>query len=432
MAATAATRFGLGARPGEIEDASQDPVAWVLAQVEPSAAPIWFGLPHSAEVIGEARRQELDEPSPELRWAWIGKTVNDGQVHRIRHMVTTGAPFRERWAAFWRNHFALRMGPPYVDIIAAAFAREALDPHLFGRFEDMAAAALAHPAMLFSLDQVQSVGPASAFGRAHGRGLNENLAREALELHTVGARGGYGQTDVTELARALTGWTVAEQGAGRFINDAARREPGSRRVLGQVWPEAGDRAERIVRNLARQPATASHLATKLARHFSADTPPASLVTKLQKAFTSSNGDLGRVAHALATAPEAWVPEQRKFKTPTEFVASLHRATGSLPDDATLPIWSVQEMGQMWMGARSPDGWPDQSAAWATPQGVALRARYAWSHAGKAPARDSREFAQAALGVLARRETNAAVTAGAGTDRASAFALVAMSPEFQRR
>lgn len=430
--AIAATRFGLGARRGEIDDASDDPVNWVLSQTERATAPGWIGLPHSSELIREARRLEAEEPVPEVRRAWWDATIRDEQLHRIRHMVTTTAPFRERWAAFWRNHFALKFGGPYSDITPAAFAREAIDPHLFGRFEDMAASAASHPAMLFSLDGAQSVGPRSPFGQAHGRGLNENLARETLELHTVGVRGGYGQSDVTELARALTGWTVSDQGPGRFVNDPERREPGARRVLGRVWPEGDDRAERIVRDLARKPETAEHLATKLARHFTADAPPASLVRTLQTAFTASDGDLGKVAAALASAPEAWVREQRKFKTPTEFVVSLHRATGSLPEDPATTIHGVHGMGQLWLGARSPDGWSDETSAWATPQGVALRAQYAWAHARSAPVRDSRDFRDAALGPLARGQTSATVAGAAGTDRASAFALVAMSPEFQRR
>ena len=429
--AIAATRFGLGARPGEIDDASHDPIGWVLAQSEPLDAPGWHGMAHSSELIAEARRVEAEEPRLIARRAWWAKTSDNEQLQRIRHMVTTTAPFRERWAAFWRNHFALKLGP-YGEITAAAFAREVIDPHLFGRFEDMAAAAAMHPAMLFSLDQSGSVGPRSVFGQAHGRGLNENLARETLELHTLGVRGGYSQADVTELAKALTGWTVAEQGFGAFLNDPARREPGPRRVLGQVWPETDDRAERIVRHLARQPATAEHLATKLARHFVADTPPAGLVKTLSAAFTASEGDLKAVARALATAPDAWVREQRKFKTPVEFVTSLHRATGALPETPTYAIGAVHGMGQLWVGARSPDGWSDDVSAWATPQGVALRAQYAWAHAHAAPARDSREFAQASLGALARRETNATLARGAGPDRPSAFALVAMSPEFQRR
>lgn len=432
MAAIAATRFGLGARPGEIDAASHDPTGWVLAQTDEPSAPTWFDAPHSSELIGDTRRLNDEEPVAERRRKWGERTIQSEQLHRIRHMATTDAPFRERWAAFWRNHFALKIGGPFVDIVAASFGREAVDPFLFGRFEDMAAAAAAHPAMLFSLDQAQSVGPRSAFGQASGRGLNENLARETLELHTVGVRGGYRQADVTELAKVLTGWTVAERGPGLFVNEPERREPGARRVLDRVWPETDDRAQRVVRALARRPETAEHLAVKLARHFTADDPPAGLVSRLRTAFVDSEGDLRKVAEALITAPEAWVHEQRKFKTPAEFVTSLHRATGVLPDNPLELIGAVEAMGQLWMGARSPDGWSDGAAAWSTPQGVALRAHYAWGHAHKAAARDSREFARDTLGELARRETTAAMASGAGANRPSAFALVAMSPEFQRR
>jgi uncharacterized protein (DUF1800 family) len=299
----------------------------------------------------------------------------------------------------------------------------------------MAVAAAQHPAMQSALDQVQSVGPNSAFGLASGRGLNENLARETLELHTLGVHGGYGQGDVTELARALTGWTWGEPltpAGGRFVNDPARREPGVRRVLGRSWPESDDRGERIVRALAREPATAAHLAGKLARHFTADQPPPDLVERLRTIFIRSEGDLRQVAQSLIESPECWVREQRKFKSPVDFVTSVHRAAGAPPETPADPVHAVQAMGQAWLWARTPEGWSDEAGAWATPQGLALRAGYAWTHAHRSRSDAARDFSKESLGRLARRETTSTLISGAATDRESAFALIAMSPEFQRR
>jgi uncharacterized protein (DUF1800 family) len=435
MGAIAATRFGLGARAGEIAEAARDPLGWVLAQTTPEAAPAWVNQPHSSELLNDLRSLELSQPDAELRRPWYDGTVAREQRLRIEHAATTSAPFRERWAMFWRNHFALTIGGPQVDLLAGAFAREVVDAHLFGRFEDMAVAAAQHPAMQGALDQIRSVGPNSPVGLAGGRGLNENLARETLELHTLGVHGGYSQRDVTELARALTGWTVAEPltpAGGRFVNDAARREPGVRRVLGRDWPESDDRAERIVRALARNPATAAHVAAKLARHFTADQPPPALVERLRATFLGTEGDLRAVAKALIESPECWVREQRKFKSPVEFVTSVHRAVGHLPDDAAEPVNAVQAMGQAWLWARTPAGWSDEAVVWATPQGLALRAGYAWTHAHRSGADGARGFGKAALGRLTRRETTAALLNGAGLDRPSGFALIAMSPEFQRR
>ena len=435
MGAIAATRFGLGARAGEIDDAARDPLGWLSAQTEPDAAPVWAGRPHSSELVNAVRRLELAQPDPDLRRPWFDRTVAEEQRLRITHAATTPAPFRERWSMFWRNHFALKVGGHLVEVLAGPFAREVVDAHLFGRFEDMAVAAAQHPAMQWALDQAESVGPRSPFGLATGRGLNENLARETLELHTLGVHGGYRQRDVTELARALTGWTVGEPltpMGGRFVNDAARREPGVRRLLGRDWPEGEDRAERIVQALAREPATAAHLAGKLARHFTADQPPPALVERLRATFLKSGGDLRRVASVLIESPECWAREQRKFKTPVEFVTSVHRATGSLPDDPAELVHAVQAMGQAWLWARTPAGWSDEAAAWATPQGLALRAQYAWGHAHRSDQDAARAFSQEALGRLSRRETTSTLISGAGTDRPSAFALIAMSPEFQRR
>jgi uncharacterized protein (DUF1800 family) len=436
LGAIAVTRFGLGARVGEIDDAARDPVAWVLDQSDPSAAPIWPGALHSAELMVAKRAHMKAEPDETKRRDRRVEITHAEFLRRMQHACATPAPFRERWALFWQNHFALVEQNLEIEMFGAAFMREVVDPHLFGRFEDMAVAAVQHPAMLLALDQVSNVGPNSPFGRATGQGLNENLARELLELHTLGVDGGYGQTDVTEMARAISGWRVTGEHVptmleGRFVNDADRREPGVRRFMGRPWSESDDRAEAMVRFAARQPATARHIGLKLARHFSADQPPPALVRRLAEAFERTGGDLRAVAEALVTAPEAWSREQRKFKSPYDFAVSMHRATGVQPTDANWLNHVIQSMGHHPLWARTPEGWSDEAVSWATPHGLASRTAFAVEVGRKSDARDSRVFAEQALGPLARRATHAAVGA-VGLDRPSAFALVLMSPEFQRR
>lgn len=435
MGAIAATRFGLGARPGELEQAAADPVGGVLAQMRPEAAPVWAGRPHSVELLAELARLDLVEPDPEVRERWRADTAHEEVLLRVRHACATTAPFRERWITFWTNHFALK-GTPEATLLAGSFVREVIEPNAFGRFENMAADATRHPAMLLALDQVHSVGPNSAVGRATGQGLNENLARELMELHTLGADGGYGQRDVTEMARALTGWRVGgidapAGGRHRFHDDASRREPGPRRLLGRSWPEAPERAEAMVRALALHPATAKHIAFKLARHFEADAPSPALVERLRGAFAGSGGDLRRTAEVLVTAPELWRAEQRKFKTPYEFVVSVHRAAGTQPTDGGALTHQLNSMGMHPLWHRTPEGWSDTAAAWATPQGLGQRAHYAWAEGARSEAADSRVFARECLGPLARRKT-ASTIALTTHDRPGAFALVLMSPEFQKR
>ena len=242
---------------------------------------------------------------------------------RTRLAASTDAGFRERWTLFWANHFTVAAKGLAETAAVGPFEREAIRPHVFGRFEDLLVAASSHPGMLLYLDQTQSIGPNSvAAGRRAGKGgLNENLGREILELHTVGAGAGYTQSDVTEFARALTGWSMGgangpEQEQGAFLYRANFHEPGERVVMGRRYPDkGGDQALEILKDLAADPHTADHIARKLAIHFIADDPQPSLVAKLRGAFLASHGDLSHVATVLVAAPEAWDPTPRKFKTP---------------------------------------------------------------------------------------------------------------------
>ena len=371
-------------------------------------------------------------------------------VARGRLAATTPAAFRERWTLFWSNHFTVSATKGAVAPIAGAFEREAIRPHVFGRFEDMLLASSRHPAMLLYLDQAGSIGPDSPAARAASAqkrqvGLNENLAREIMELHTVGVHGGYTQADVTEFARALTGWSIAraqeprrygQQVAppGTFLFRPVTHQPGERTVLGKTYRQDGeDQARAVLADLAAHPATARHIAQKLAIHFVADDPPPALVARLEQSFVSSNGRLDRLAETLIDSPEAWTPTATKFKTPYEFLVSTWRVSGLTPDlDKPAKFaGSMTVLGQRPFSAPSPKGWADDAAEWASPDGLVKR--MAWAEtAGRVMATnlDPVQSAQSALG--ARLSPQSAAAIARAETRPEAFAILLMSPEFQRR
>ena len=311
------------------------------------------------------------------------------------------------------------------------------------RFEDLLVSSSSHPAMLLYLDQAQSVGPdtqAAMFMARHGKGkagLNENLAREILELHTVGVDAGYTQADVTEFARALTGWSIgglreADSQAGRAMFRPRAHEGGSRTIMGKRYAQEGvQQALAVMKDLAVSPHTAHHIAVKLARHFVADDPPATLVAKLEQTYNGTGGDLAQVANTLVGASEAWAPEAEKFKTPYEFMVSAWRAAGIVPDDLTKVAPVLNGMGQKPFSAPSPKGWAEEAEVWCAPDAVIKR--MVWSEQLAAAAlngRDPNELARDALG--ARLTPLVARTIARAETREEGLAILLMSPEFQRR
>jgi uncharacterized protein (DUF1800 family) len=493
QAAIAATRFGLGARPGEIERAKADPRGWLTAQIRPEGADEPQGdLPDSSrELIAlAAYRQEVQAakrdgvPPPKAlaaarkaaraeaqdmqtaaaggaamtatapaapaldpeaqRRADMLKTelkevrdqAGDEFLARIRLGCDTPTSFRERWALFWFNHFTVSAVKLESAVVTGPFEREAIRPHVFGRFEDLLLASSRHPGMLLYLDQARSVGPNSMGGRLRHLGLNENLAREIMELHTVGADSGYTQADVTEFARALTGWSIGaardpQPEQGRYLFRAAIHEPGARTIMGKRYAEDGEaQARAVLHDLAVNPKTADRISRKLAIHFVADEPPQALVDRLSGAWMKSGGRLDVVARALVEAPEAWDPEARKFKTPYEFVVSCYRAVGAQPDEIRR-LAILTGLGQKPFSAPSPKGWPEEAAAWASSDAVIKRLEYAKGFAAVAgPLVDPVAIANSSLGARMGERTRLAVTRA--ESRPEALAVLFMSPEFQRR
>lgn len=340
--------------------------------------------------------------------------------------------FTERLVWFWSNHFCVSADKGGVRPLAGAFEREAIRPHVLGRFADMLAAVESHPAMLLYLDNARSIGPGSAAGLRRGKGLNENLAREILELHTLGVRSGYSQDDVTGFAKVITGWTVIpvrQERGGEFIFNPRMHEPGPQTVMGRSYPDRGvEQGRAVLADLAANPATARHVAFKLARHFVADEPPPSLVAALSGAFLRTGGDLKAVTRTLVAAPQAWVEARSKLKPPGEWIVSTYRATGLVPPDARPLINAQNLLGEPLWRPPAPNGFDDVAAAWM--DGLAQRLDIANQLSRRAAGIDPQALIETALGPLASADTRQAVARA--ESRPQALALLLMSPEFQRR
>ncbi len=356
-----------------------------------------------------------------------------GIERRWNHVVATDAPVAERWVQFWSNHFCVAATKASVTGLVWPHENEAIRPHAQGRFFDMLKASTQHPAMLLYLDNAQSIGPDSRAGQRRQKGLNENLARELLELHTLGVNGGYTQADVTETARLLTGWTVEANADGASGFQPRLHQPGSKTVLGRRYPEGPQALDLLLNDLSRHPATARHLATKLARHFVTDSPPTALIDAVASRFLSNDGDLRATARALFEHPMAWETHPAKFKRPEELLLSAHRML-KLPFAQTqvqASVQAVQLMGQAMGRAPSPQGWPDRSDDWLSPDALFKRVqwaeRFAKQHADKA---DARALAQQAMGADLSESTRKQIDQAESS--AQALALWLVSPEFQRR
>jgi uncharacterized protein (DUF1800 family) len=446
-AAIAAHRFGLG-EPA-LDGIGTDPQRWLLAQIGPAEAQRGQNLTDSAAALAlhascmrqraQARRPDAeaqkDMRSDEMDFAAHFRSAVQADVRaRLATAATTTRPFAERLALFWSNHFTVSMAKAGVRGFVGSFEREAIRPHTAGRFETMLGASTRHAAMLRYLDNDRSAGPDSRFvqrlvrrrgDEARVTGLNENLAREVLELHTLGVDGGYSQADVTALAAVLTGWRPAGF-------DAAWHQPGPKTVLGKRYSEGPQALDAVLADLARHPSTARFVSTKLARHFVADDPPPALVQALERTWRDSGGDLAAVSAALVRAPEAWAGAPAKLKTPEEFVVSAARVLGlgATPFERN-PDGGINLLGQRPQAAPSPAGWPDRAAEWLGPDAVWKRVEWAHRAADRLGARlDARAVADRALGPWLADGTRREIERAA--DGPQALALLLLAPEFQRR
>jgi uncharacterized protein (DUF1800 family) len=352
---------------------------------------------------------------------------------RLDAALAADIGFAERLAWFWSNHFCISADKGPLRPVVGAYEREAIRPHVAGRFADMLQAVESHPGMLVYLDNARSIGPESIAGRNRGKGLNENLAREILELHTLGVRTVYTQTDVTRFAAVITGWTVVpprEPQGGAFIFNPRMHEPGAQTVLGKTYPDGElDQGKAVLATLARHPATARHVAAKLVRHFVSDEPVPALADKLAKRFMATDGDLKEVAIALVSAPEAWDTAHRKLKRPGEWIVAALRAVDVAPPEIG-PVMQAQNLlGEPLWRPAAPKGFADEEATWI--DGLAQRLDVSNELARRFAGRvDPAVAVETALGPLASDETRTAIRRA--ESRPQALTLLFMAPEFQRR
>jgi len=484
-AALALHRFGLGPRAGSIAAIASDPRGALLAELDRpragqidapqlassgAAARTAFAFQQEQQKARQAERamREANAPgagAPAMKPGDQGDALvvpkpNAGpgvpqQIYldeakaRIDAALAADIGFAERLVWFWSNHFCVSADKGRVREICGAYEREAIRAHLLGRFGDMLLAVESHPAMLLYLDNARSIGPDSIAGLRQKRGLNENLAREILELHTLGVRSVYTQEDVTRFANVITGWTrvpfrqdaalaseaSGQRGdssarAGEFEFNARMHQPGSQSVIGRIYPDTGvEQGRAVLAALARHPATATHVATKLARHFVADEPPAALVERLSKRFLATQGDLKAVSKELVTAPEAWEAPRAKLKRPGEWIIGTLRAVGVTPPEIGPMMQAHNLLGEPLWRPSAPKGFPDESAPWL--DGLAQRLDIANQFARRAGGEaDPREVFEEALAPLASTETRQAIARA--ESRPQALALLFMAPEFQRR
>ncbi|MDB5405327.1 MAG: hypothetical protein JWL84_239 [Rhodospirillales bacterium] len=436
----ATSRFGFAARGDDLAAASRDPRGWVLAQLDRPAAPLPSDLPTAARMVVaelEVRRdrQQGDKNGAMVERVEIRETYLAEVGARLNAAIASDTPLRDRLVFFWSNHFTVSAMRPVVRGFVGAFEREAIRPHVTGRFADMLLAVTRHPAMGFYLDNVQSIGPNSKFGQHSGKGSNENLGRELLELHTLGVDGGYTQQDVGALALILTGWSIArlrDPNPGNFRFVPQIHEPGPKTLLGRSYAEAGaGEGEAALRDLARHPATAHHIATKLARHFIADTPPKDSVERIGRRFLDSDGDLKEVIVAVVREDAAWQTPYAKVRTPTELIVAACRATSLPPLPAQQLVGGLRVLDQMPFVAPSPAGWPDEASAWISPESVLRRAEWCQAFAERlANPPDPLAIADASFGGLLPEETTQAIRRA--PSRRVGLALLLASPQFQRR
>ncbi|NWH09042.1 MAG: DUF1800 domain-containing protein [Alphaproteobacteria bacterium] len=436
----ALNRFGLGARPGEA-DALGDPARFLRDQVGNGAPllPEFAAAPGSAQIMRELpERNRMRDMAEELLKQFRERFRSEMGL-RFQHGFTSPTGFHERLVWFWANHFTISVTNLRMFAWPSSYEREAIRPHVSGRFIDMLLAVVRHPGMLLYLDNAQSIGPNSLAGKRIDRGLNENLAREILELHTLGVEGGYGQGDVLALAKILTGWSlkrgdevVGEDAFNFFPN---RHEPGGKTLLGVDYAEGYEEGVRALTALASHPSTARHVARKFARHFIADDPPVASVARLESVFNDTNGDLGALAAAVIEDEAAWQAEPRKMRAPVEYVTAAMRAFGGgakMERKALDGLMnSCRLMGQFPYGAPSPKGWPDEAKAWAGPDAMLERVEWAHALAARLPQKpDASALARDILGPLMSEHSMTILARAA--DPVQGVALFLSSPEFQRR
>jgi uncharacterized protein (DUF1800 family) len=481
LAALALHRFGFGPRPGSIEAVAANPKAALLAELDVPSAALLRGTFQPTDVSARAFFKEFqsrraaqraegekdavrrddsgniavlaqkrtdqiqtggaekmgvgDEDAKAKHKLPIARQIYlDEAQARIDAALEARTGLIERLVWFWSNHFCISATMKGVlPAIAGSFEREAIRPHVLGRFSDMLLAVESHPAMLTYLDNRFSIGPNSPAGRHRGKsGLNENLARETLELHTLGVRTVYTQSDVTSFAKVITGWTIVPFGrpdGGRFEFRNNWHEPGSQTVVGKSYPDTGvEQGRAVLRDIGRHPATAHHIATKLVTHFVADDPPKPLIDQLARRFSETGGDLKAVTAALLNAPEGWEAPRKKLRRPSEWIISAFRAVDA-PAHVEMIVRAQDLLGEPLWKPPAPKGFSDESAPWM--DGIATRLNVANNFAAHMQLKNApKDVLAETLGPLASSQTKDTIERAA--DNKQALALLFLAPEFLMR
>ncbi len=444
----AATRFGYGLP--QPKGAPDSAMAMLSALTDPDTVVEAYPIARLAEVAAlldaflVARRSRGEGTEQDEAYRLAQRNLNKPTLSATRatfaRALSNPDGFRERLAAFWGDHFTAAPREGTNKFLPFAMMDQAIRPRMTGRFADMLMAVTTHPAMLIYLDQGTSFGPTSAQGKRTKRGLNENLARELIELHTLGVGAGYAQDDVRQMAELLTGLTVTPTLEMAF--EEKRAEPGDETVLGVTYRGAGlEPIRAALYDLAARPETAAHLARKLAVHFVADTPDQGLIDSLTTAYVDSDGDLMTVYAALLDHPAAWATPMQKARQPYDFLLAALRGLDVTADDvvrmADGPFRRMLQdpltaMGQPFKTPPGPDGWPEEAEAWITPQGLAARITWAMEVPGRlrTPLPDPDVLAQAVLGPWAGERLLWAVSRAENIREG--VGLVLVSPEFNRR
>jgi uncharacterized protein (DUF1800 family) len=457
----AAHRFGLGPRPGDLDAIAGDPRGWLLSQLEgpPPASPERAALPDHMAVQRELATKRAADQATKGGGAGKSKaarryqraTLGAESRARLLDAATTDAPFHERLTRFWSDHFTTSATQRRARHLVGAHEREAVRPHVAGRFADMLLASTRHPAMLLYLDNAGSIGPDTTRAQRRDKGLNENLAREILELHTLGVGGGYRQADVIALAELITGWTVFG-GPPRGRMDLERphgfsfredlHQPGRKTLLGRRYGGGGGgvgEGEAALRDLAAHPSTPRFLATKLCRHFLGPQAPPAAVNAIAESLRTSGGDLKVASRVLVEHPASWVspaPGQGALRDPSRLLVAMARAvdlggwSGRRKDWADKVLDAQAWLGQPAFSAPSPAGWSDDPADWTGPEQVLRRVELAFQVGTKAGGLvpDPGAWADDLLAPVLDDDTRQAVRRAGSRAEAVAFALA--SPAFQ--
>ncbi|WP_144208024.1 DUF1800 domain-containing protein [Shewanella donghaensis] len=472
-AVIAVNRFGLGAKPNELTLAEKDPQAFLINQlVIPEFLPTQYSSDSIMQLLADYQSQKQRDRKA-VNTSTVGKNIptetanslsidtshanggapdNDmAEPRKPKNKPPFRTPFIElttsslqsaidspnslswRLLQFFSNHFSVTAQGPFMTGLAPTLEREAIAPNLLGSFEDMLLAVTAHPAMIKYLNNEKSFGANSRLGK-RGKGLNENLAREILELHSLGVNSGYSQTDVIELAKGISGWSIANPKRDKqtgFLFRSNGHESGTRKLLNKQYPQSGiEQGQAMLVDIARHPQTAKHLCYKLAKHFIADEPSASLQNQLVKTWIRSNGNIKQVMITMISSTEAWQPLPKKFKTPTEFVISAYRAFDISVPKGRKFIQLLTELGQQPFNANSPAGFSDDEQDWNGANALMTKINWSVRLAKRQRKKMAADLIVNTFGQTMTESSYKTITRAESRDQA--LALLLLSPEFLRR